>query len=62
MKISMIGKNTTPIICITINKSFNSIREAANILNLNERSIQNNLSKLSKSLRNKYQFQYINNL
>jgi group I intron endonuclease len=61
MRSSMIGKNVTPILCINDNKSYSSIREAAKILNLNERSIQNHLAGLTKSLKNKLQFKYITN-
>jgi group I intron endonuclease len=61
MRSSMMGKNVTPILCINDNKSYSSIREAAKILNLNERSIQNHLSGLTKSLKNKLQFKYITN-
>ena len=59
MKESMLGKNSTPIICINDQIIYNSIREAALQLNLNERAIQNHLSGLSKSLRNKLQFKYL---
>ena len=59
MRQSMLGKNTTPIICINNQKTYNSIREAANLLNLNERAIQNHLSGLTKSLKNKLQFKYL---
>jgi hypothetical protein len=61
MRKGMLGKNATPILCINDNKSYPSIREAAKILNLNERSIQNHLSGLTKSLKNKLQFKYIIN-
>jgi group I intron endonuclease len=61
MRKGMLGKNVTPILCITDNKSYLSIREAAKILKLNERSIQNHLAGLTKSLKNKLQFKYINN-
>jgi group I intron endonuclease len=61
MRFSMMGKNVTPILCINDNKSYLSIREAAKILNLNERSIQNHLAGLTKSLKNKLQFKYITN-
>ena len=61
MRKGMLGKNATPILCINDNKSYSSIREAAKILNLNERSIQNHLAGLTKSLKNKLQFKYIIN-
>jgi len=61
MRKGMLGKNATPILCINDNKSYSSIREAAKILNLNERSIQNHLTGLTKSLKNKLQFKYIIN-
>jgi hypothetical protein len=61
MRKGMLGKNATPILCINDNKSYPSTREAAKILNLNERSIQNHLSGLIKSLKNKLQFKYIIN-
>jgi group I intron endonuclease len=59
MRASMLGKNTTPVICINSQKIYSSIREAANLLNLNERAIQNHLSGLTKSLKNKLQFKYL---
>jgi group I intron endonuclease len=62
MRKGMLGKNVTPILCINDNKSYLSIREAAKILKLNERAIQNHLAGLTKSLKNKLQFKYITNL
>jgi group I intron endonuclease len=59
MKKSMIGKNTKKIICITNNTIFNSIREASILLNMNERSISNNLLGYTTKTKNKLNFKYI---
>jgi len=59
MRISMLGKNTKKIICINTGVIYSSIREAAKILNLNERSIGNHLKGLTKQLKNKLIFKYI---
>lgn len=59
MRKSMLGKNTKKIICITTGISYSSIREAAQLLNLNERSISNHLNGLTKQLKNKLTFKYI---
>lgn len=59
MSKSMLGKNTKSIKCINLNKVFNSIREASKVLNLNERSISNNLLGYTQSLKNGYKFIYV---
>jgi len=58
MRLSMLGKNTKSIQCINTGDIYNSIREAANILGLNERSISNNLCGLSNTLKNGLKFKY----
>jgi group I intron endonuclease len=60
MKKSMIGKNTKKIICINSNIIFNSIREASKLLNMNERSISNNLLGYTTKTKNNLNFKYIN--
>jgi group I intron endonuclease len=59
MRLGMIGKNTKKIICITNNTIFNSIREASILLNMNERSISNNLLGYTTKTKNKLNFKYI---
>lgn len=64
MRKGMLGKNIKSIKCImkhheAIDEVFNSIREAANYLKLNERSISNNLLGYSQSLKNGYKFIYV---
>jgi group I intron endonuclease len=59
MRKSMIGKNVKKIICINTGIIYSSIREAAHILNLNERAISNHLNGLTKQLKNKLTFKYI---
>jgi group I intron endonuclease len=59
MSKSMIGKNTKKIMCINNGILYSSIREAANLLNLNERAISNHLNGLTKQLKNKLIFKYI---
>jgi group I intron endonuclease len=59
MRKSMLGKNTKKIICINTGTTYSSIREAAQILNLNERAISNHLKGLTKQLKNKLIFKYI---
>jgi group I intron endonuclease len=58
MSKSMLGKNTKPIICINTGIEYKSIREASKLLNINERSISNNLVGLSKQTKNKITFKY----
>jgi group I intron endonuclease len=60
MKKSMMGKNSKKIICITNNILFNSIREASISLNINERSISNNLLGYTTKTKNNLKFKYIN--
>lgn len=59
MRKSMLGKNTKGIICINTGTTYPSIREAAQMLNLNERAIGNHLKGLTKQLKNKLIFKYI---
>ena len=59
-KKSMIGKNDKPIICISTGIIYNSITEAAKLLNINKEIIGNNLIGLSKKTRNNLIFNYIN--
>lgn len=58
MSKSMLGKNTKSIICINTGIEYKSIREASKLLNINERSISNNLIGLSKQTKNKIIFKY----
>lgn len=55
---SMIGKNVKSIICLNNKKIYNSIREASQTLNINERIISNILRGVSKQTINNYKFKY----
>ncbi len=59
MRESMLGKNTTPIICINTGEVFASIKEAATKFNLIPSSIDNILSgKAKQTQKEKLKFKY----
>jgi group I intron endonuclease len=61
MRKGMLGKNTTPILCINDNTSYSSIKEAALTYNLHPSSIDNILSgKANYTRKEKLKFKYIN--
>jgi group I intron endonuclease len=61
MKNSMIGKNTTYIICINDNQVFSSIKEASIKYNIKPASIDNILAgRATKTRKDKLIFKYIN--
>jgi group I intron endonuclease len=61
MRTSMIGKNTTSILCINDNQVFSSIKEASIKYNLNPASIDNILAgRATKTRKDKLIFKYIN--
>lgn len=61
MKMEMLGKNTTSILCINDGKIYQSIKEAASFYNLKTSSIDNILSGRALSTRkDKLKFKYIN--
>jgi group I intron endonuclease len=60
MRLGMVGKNTKKVICITNNIIYNSIREASALLEINERTISNNLLGYTSKTKNNLIFKYIN--
>lgn len=60
MRLGMVGKNIKKVICITNNIIYNSIREASALLEINERTISNNLLGYTSKTKNNLIFKYIN--